>query len=658
MIPLKPYHMKIRVDPTDPEAVTNTNKIDLSLQRAKFRVTKPQTDTTVYVDEDGKQHSTLGRIMSDVEPLITRRPTDDEVFPDGKPDYKFLNEFFRREGRLTEQQVIKIIKDAKEIFDDEENLLKLPCPAAVIGDIHGQYYDLRKLLTIVPPPEEYNYIFMGDLVDRGDCSIEVLLLIYAMKICFPKKIVILRGNHESARMTQYFTFRKECLLKYSSKVYDTAMTAFKATPLVCILNDQFFCVHAGIGPGLKSLKDIREINRRQSDFTSTGVFCDIEWSDPSPTYDDNDPTDPHWAHNTDRNCSYFYSYPAVEKFLKKTDLLSVVRGHQTLDAGYRMYRKSDESGFPTVITIFSAPNYCHTYKNKAAVLIYDGTTFNVKQFMSAPAPYYLPGFLNAFQWSVPFVCEKVTDLLLSMLNVCTADELEEKTPIAKAVPDSLEQVKDEKLPPIEHAGVVPLKGKQKEEKEERKPKEAEDTTTVTQSVVEVVPGKHTAAPASPAKTPVSPAVSPTVSPAVSPAATPPVSSPSSAVKSSETETSQAEPASESLVTKHRRQLRQRIKAVHRKSRVFNLLREESESVDGLKEVSGGVMPKDYIINGRAEMGRRLNSFDDARDVDIKNEGAPPSDDEQRVLSAEKDRKYRDYIENGSDSESDSSDVIV
>ncbi|KAG7742679.1 hypothetical protein KL923_000294 [Ogataea haglerorum] len=428
------------------KAHENSVKIENALRHVKKRdETAAPSDPTVYVDEHGETFITTERIVKDISPPSFRIPADAEVFPDGKmPDYKFLMQHFKREGRLSEQHLTYILRESAAIFEKEPNMLKVPCPATVVGDIHGQYYDLCKMLNMCGDPAKTQYLFLGDYVDRGDYSMECLILLLAMKMNFPKSFWILRGNHETKRMTEHFTFKRECAVKYSLAVYKEALNTFKMMPFCAVLNEQFFCCHGGLSPELEKLSDISKINRFRYDFPSRGLFSDIMWSDPAPDYDTEalSPTDydSYFRDNYERHCSYYYSYHAVCHFLEKNNLLSVIRAHQAQDAGYRMYRKNEATGFPSVITLFSAPNYCGTYRNKAAALIYDGSTFNIKQFVATDSPYHLPDFMDVFEWSLPFVSEKVLDILVSILNICTEDELEEETVVARDVVKSLRDV--------------------------------------------------------------------------------------------------------------------------------------------------------------------------------------------------------------------------
>ncbi len=60
------------------------------------------------------------------------------------------------------------------------------------------------------------------------------------------------------------------------------------------------------------------------------------------------------------------SVEAVKKFLKDNKLTSIIRAHEAQIDGYKMHMTNKTSGIPRVITIFSAPNYCDVFKNKAA----------------------------------------------------------------------------------------------------------------------------------------------------------------------------------------------------------------------------------------------------------------------------------------------------
>ncbi|KAJ3128001.1 Serine/threonine-protein phosphatase 2B catalytic subunit alpha [Nowakowskiella sp. JEL0407] len=213
--------------------------------------------------------------------------------------------------------------------------------------------------------------------------------------------------------------------KYSEKVYEACLESFCALPLAAVMNKQFLCIHGGISPELNTLDDLRNINRFREPPTH-GLMCDVLWADPLEDFGQERTTE-YFVHNHVRGCSYFFSYPAACAFLDRNNLLSIIRAHEAQDAGYRMYRKTKTTGFPSVITIFSAPNYLDVYNNKAAVLKYENNVMNIRQFNCSPHSYWLPNFMDVFTWSLPFVGEKITEMLLGILSVCSKDELDDKT---------------------------------------------------------------------------------------------------------------------------------------------------------------------------------------------------------------------------------------
>lgn len=122
--------------------------------------------------------------------------------------------------------------------------------------------------------------------------------------------------------------------------------------------------------------------------------------------DFNDSVTVDFESNEVRGCSYCFGFAAAVEFLDKNNLLSIIRAHEAQDQGYRMYQKHPKTGFPSVITLFSAPNYLDAYGNKGAVLRYENDVMNIRQFNQQPHPYWLPNFMDVFTWSIPFVGEK------------------------------------------------------------------------------------------------------------------------------------------------------------------------------------------------------------------------------------------------------------
>lgn len=341
----------------------------------------------------------------------------------GGPNLEVLRDWFFREGRLSKEDVIKMNEMATGVLREEKNLLHVEGSVTVCGDIHGQFYDLVKLFEVGGDPRSTIYLFLGDYVDRGHFGLECALYLMAHKILYPDNFFLLRGNHECRHLTAYFNFKEECLYKMDEDVYDHIMNTFDHLPLAAIVNQKFLAVHGGLSPEITEYAQIDDLDRFQEP-PPQGGMCDILWSD--PVEDESDASEMvTYIPNTTRGCSFFFGHEAVRQFLEENHLLSILRAHEAQLDGYKMHRKRQGTDFPSVITLFSAPNYCDIYANKGAILKYHDNLMNIRQFNCSPHPYHLPNFMNVFQWSMPFVADKIAEFCLSIVNSVSAEEDQE-----------------------------------------------------------------------------------------------------------------------------------------------------------------------------------------------------------------------------------------
>ncbi|KAF0698640.1 Aste57867_10734 [Aphanomyces stellatus] len=362
------------------------------------------------------------------------------------PSLAKLRALFEKQERLSMEAALQVIHKAHDVMDKEPNVLSLDAPVVVFGDIHGQFFDLMKLLDkchFFQPSfvnSDQTLLFLGDYVDRGAFSCEVMLFLLCMKIHYPTRVFLLRGNHECEAISSFYGFRFECKSKYGLSVYYHFTQCFQALPLAAVVSSpegRVFCVHAGLSPSLETLADIDALNRRQEPTTS-GALCDLLWSDPVPEYEDEEdtPSPPpprmlehrnsiepdtlKWRPNNVRGCSFYYNCTAVYDFLTRNDLICMVRAHELQDEGYLFHFSSPAYGpldtrpmkdFPPVITVFSAANYCDSYRNMAAYLVIQKTSnrFDVEQTRAVPHPFpqsfrnQSEGIWATFQATLPYI---------------------------------------------------------------------------------------------------------------------------------------------------------------------------------------------------------------------------------------------------------------
>jgi len=260
--------------------------------------------------------------------------------------------------QLKINEVKWLIEKSRELFISQPVLLDLEAPLKIVGDIHGQYYDLLRLFEYGGFPPEANYLFLGDYVDRGPNGLETICLLLAYKIKYPENFFMLRGNHECGSINRIYGFYDECRERYNLKIWKAFNDCFNCLPLGAIIEDKILCIHGGLSPDLRSLEQIRRIVR-PTDIPDTGLLCDLVWADPDADVQG-------WGEN-DRGVSFTFGADVVENFLKRHEFDLIVRAHQVVEDGYEFFAKRQ------LVTVFSAPNYCGEFDNAGAMMSVDDT---------------------------------------------------------------------------------------------------------------------------------------------------------------------------------------------------------------------------------------------------------------------------------------------
>jgi serine/threonine-protein phosphatase 2A catalytic subunit len=179
---------------------------------------------------------------------------------------------------------------------------------------------------------------IGDYVDRGYYSVETVTLLVSLKIRYPQRITILRGNHESRQITQVYGFYDECLRKYgNANVWKYFTDLFDYLPLTALIENQIFCLHGGLSPSIDTLDNIRSLDRIQ-EVPHEGPMCDLLWSDPDDRCG--------WGISP-RGAGYTFGQDISEAFNHNNGLTLVARAHQLVMEGYNWSQDRN------VVTIFS-----------------------------------------------------------------------------------------------------------------------------------------------------------------------------------------------------------------------------------------------------------------------------------------------------------------
>ncbi|TKR72929.1 hypothetical protein L596_020312 [Steinernema carpocapsae] len=269
------------------------------------------------------------------------------------------------------EELLRFLADCVEMFKTTPPLLEISAPAIVISDIHGQYEDLHRIFEAAAELAKKHgltpkILFLGDLVDRGRASLQCYVAVMVRVMAFPSRFYLIRGNHENIKVNKQYGFRDELLERYPEdkalKIHKAIDRVYQWTPLSALIAQRILCVHGGIGPSIRSMDDLRNIERPVADtLKADTVVNHILWSDPS--------TKVHMTcHNDNRKTGIFYGPGELDRVLRALKIEFVIRGHQTTQSGYEY-----PFGNRKLMTLFSAPGYCrlkNTGKlNNGAILL-------------------------------------------------------------------------------------------------------------------------------------------------------------------------------------------------------------------------------------------------------------------------------------------------
>ncbi|XP_045477329.1 serine/threonine-protein phosphatase PPQ-like [Harmonia axyridis] len=284
---------------------------------------------------------------------------------------------------LFAKRLITVSKLTTEILKNEPRLLQVSSPVYVLGDLHGNFNDLLHFESILwhvgPVLCPSNLLFLGDYVDRGSSSIEVISYLFSYKVQNPEKIKLVRGNHEIREVQKMFTFYTECQNKFGDRlgaeVWSAVNLTFDHLPVAAIIDNSIFCCHGGIPPPwlCPVVSCINEIPMplNQPDEQSA-LAWEIMWNDPIRSRVVTDAMELElsanegFAVNKRRGTAHMFSAEALDRFLRSNGFTHLIRAHEVSPAGFSVLQKGK------LLTVFSSSKYCGGMNDAACIMVDQG----------------------------------------------------------------------------------------------------------------------------------------------------------------------------------------------------------------------------------------------------------------------------------------------
>lgn len=260
-----------------------------------------------------------------------------------------------------ESNIEALAKAALDALSQDPVISDIPAPCKVYGDTHGQLRDVLALFNAFGwpgNPDGPNFLFNGDFVDRGIHDVELVCVYFALKVKYPDRVWLNRGNHEDSVMNTDGQFKEHCESFFGPgcKAFEAIEQTFNMLPLGSVIGGKILVVHGGIGHGNW---DVNEVRNAQRPLTSemldrNVVYSNILWSDPIED-DDPDMEATIGSHpNKDRGGSALtFGWDVTVAFCKRNGLGMIVRSHQCKCTGFGFDVMHDNM----LVRVFSARDY-------------------------------------------------------------------------------------------------------------------------------------------------------------------------------------------------------------------------------------------------------------------------------------------------------------
>ena len=281
---------------------------------------------------------------------------------------------------FTNQEIFDLIKEVKPCLEKDHSLIRLRSPCKIFGNIHGVYTDLMRYFESFGNPSDDNqmgdinvmqYIFLGDFCDRGYHSLEVIFLLFALKIKYPQFIYLIRGHHEDKNINIKYGLGEECMERLSDdireekSIFANINKVFDLLPFGVLVDNNILMIHGGIGSSINTLDDIENIKRpisvEQNVVNKEQLkIIDLLWSEYSDDIDNIDINIERDKYK--KGFIVKYGKERLNKFLDDNKINLLITSHQFVQGGFCTFNNDK------ILIVFSATNYMNQYENVGGMI--------------------------------------------------------------------------------------------------------------------------------------------------------------------------------------------------------------------------------------------------------------------------------------------------